>query len=112
MPKGMLVDYEYCSGCHTCEMACTVELTHDYPEGHCGLKIHHEGLYQIAKDTWTDIYLPIFTDLCDQCGARRAQDESQPTCVKHCQAHVIKYGEIEDLVHDLTTKPKQVLYSF
>ena len=28
MAKGILVDYEWCSGCHTCEMACTVELSH------------------------------------------------------------------------------------
>lgn len=27
--NGLLIDYEYCCGCHTCEVACQKE--HDYP---------------------------------------------------------------------------------
>ena len=51
MAKGILVDYEWCSGCHTCEMACAVELSHkDFPEGHCGVKIHEEGVYFMSLD--------------------------------------------------------------
>ena len=111
MAKGILVDYEWCSGCHTCEMACAVETTHDFPEGHCGVAIHEEGVYEIAPDKWTDINMPIFTDLCDQCAARMANGEAEPTCVKHCQAHVLKYGELDDLLADLKAKPKQVLYA-
>ena len=110
MAKGILVDYEWCSGCHSCEMACAVELTHDFPAGHQGVLVHHEGLYKIGEDRWNDIYLPVFTELCDQCAARRAAGEAEPMCVKHCQAHVLKYGEVEELVRDLAAKPKQVLY--
>ena len=112
MAKGILVDYEWCSGCHTCEMACTVELTHkQFPEGHCGVKIHEEGIYQIGEDKWTDIFMPIFTDLCDKCEERMAAGEKEPSCVKHCQAKCLKFGELEDLAKDLAAKPKQVLYS-
>ena len=111
MAKGILVDYEWCSGCHTCEMACTVELTHkSFPEGHCGVKLHEEGIYQVSEDKWIDINMPIFTDLCDQCAERMAQGESEPTCVKHCQANALKYGDIDELARDLAAKPKQVLY--
>lgn len=111
MPKGILVDYEWCSGCHTCEMACAVEMTHDFPEGHCGVSIHEEGVYKIAPDKWIDINMPIFTDLCDLCAERMACGEAEPTCVKHCQAHVLKYGELGELMKDLAAKPKQVLFS-
>lgn len=112
MPKGMLVDYEWCSGCHSCEMACSVELSHkDFPQDHCGVKVHEEGVYWIAENKATDIFMPIFTDLCDKCARRIAAGNSEPTCVKHCQAHVLKFGEIDDLVRDLAKKPKQVLYA-
>ena len=113
MSYGMLVDYEWCYGCHSCEVACGVEATHShFPKGHCGVKVHEEGLYQIGEEKWTDIFMPIFTDLCDACAERRAQGENLPTCVKHCQAHVLKYGKLEELAKDLSAKPKQVLYSF
>lgn len=110
MAKGILVDYEWCSGCHTCEMACAVELTHDFPEGHAGIKVHHEGLYPIGPERYTDIYLPVFTDLCDRCAQRMAEGGSEPTCVKHCQARVLTYGDVEVLAKDLAAKPKQTLY--
>ena len=112
MSYGILVDYEWCSGCHSCEVACDVESHHaNFPEGHCGVKVHEEGLYQIGVERWTDIFLPVFTDLCDLCAARRAEGEELPTCVKHCQAHVLKFGPIEELAGELAAKPKQVLYS-
>ena len=112
MAKGILVDYEWCSGCHSCEVACGVELSHKhFPQGHCGVKVHEEGLYWIGEDKACDIFMPIFTDLCDKCAKRMANGEKEPTCVKHCQAHVLKFGNLEDLAADLAAKPKQVLYS-
>ena len=110
MTKGILVDYEWCSGCHTCEMACTVELTHkDFPEGHCGVKIHEEGIYQISEDKWTDINMPIFTDQCDLC-AERTSKGKLPNCVHHCQALVMEFGTVEELSRKLD-KRKKVLFT-
>lgn len=112
MPKGMLVDYEWCSGCHSCEMACSVELSHkDFPQGHAGVKVHEEGLYWIGEDKATDIFMPVFTDLCDQCTKRRAVGEEEPSCVKHCQAHVLTFGDLGELTVKLSAKSKQVLYA-
>ena len=112
MSYGMLVDYEWCSGCHSCEVACSVELSHkDFPQGHCGVKIHEEGLYWIGEDKASDIFMPIFTDLCDACARRRAAGNDLPTCVKHCQAHVLTFGNIYELVPQLAAKRKQVLYA-
>lgn len=92
-------------------MACAVEMTHkDFPEGHCGVAVHEEGIYKIGEDAWTDINMPIFTDLCDKCEERMSQGATEPTCVKHCQAHVLTYGPIDELAKKLAEKPKQVLY--
>lgn len=112
MAQGILVDYEWCSGCHSCEVACSVELNHaHFPKDHCGVKVHEEGLYWIGPERATDIFIPVFTDLCDLCATRRAEGEDLPTCVKHCQAHVLTFGDVEELARELAKKPKQLLYS-
>lgn len=108
MPKGILVDYEWCSGCHTCEMACKVEK--NLPTEQFGVKLTKVGPYNIKGDDWVWINLPVFTEQCDLC-AERVSAGKLPTCVQHCQAAVMKFGEISELVDDLAKKPKQVLFS-
>jgi len=39
--NGLLIDYEYCTGCHTCEVACKQEL--DLPVGKWGIKLLEDG---------------------------------------------------------------------
>ena len=107
MPKGILVDYEWCSGCHTCEMACQVE--HNLPIEQYGVKLGKVGPYNIEGDDWVWINFPIFTEQCDLCAERTAKGKL-PTCVQHCQAAVMKFGEIDELTAELTRKPKQVLH--
>lgn len=108
MPKGILVDYEWCSGCHTCEMACSVEK--NFPEGQCGVKLAQVGPYNIQGDEWVWINMPVFTDQCDLC-ANRVENGKLPTCVQHCQAAVMRFGELEDLSKELAKKPKQILFA-
>ena len=38
---GLLVDYEWCTGCHSCEMACAVEP--GFPQGQCGVVVCEVG---------------------------------------------------------------------
>ena len=38
---GLLVDYEFCSGCHSCEVACKRYL--ELPQGQWGIKILQDG---------------------------------------------------------------------
>ena len=38
---GLLIDYEFCSGCHACETACKMEL--GLPRGDFGIKILQDG---------------------------------------------------------------------
>lgn len=110
MPKGILVDYEWCSGCRACEMACRVE--HDFPKGENGVVMVQAGPYEVSGggDEWVWVNMPVFTDQCDLCAARREAGKL-PTCVHHCQAAVMRFGELTDLQEALAAKPKQVLFS-
>ena len=55
-------------------------------------------------------YLPVPTDQCDLC-ASRVEKGHVPTCVKHCQAQCLQYGDLEELSKELARKPKQMLFS-
>ena len=104
--KGILVDYEYCAGCHTCEVACKQE--HDYPAGKWGIKVNEiitEGSDKLRID-----YMPFPTEFCDLCGTRTRRGEL-PACVKHCQAWCMYYGPITELVKAMEGKPRSVLFS-
>lgn len=92
--NGLLVDYEYCTGCHTCEMACKVE--HGFGEGVWGIKLSQIGPYAMGEEKWDFHYVPVPTGLCDLC-EERTDEGRWPTCVHHCQAQVIEYGDVEEL---------------
>lgn len=91
---GLFIDYEFCSGCHACEVACKTE--HDMPEGDFGIKILKDGPRQNSNGKWEFNYLPVPTSLCDLCETRVA-DGKLPTCVHHCQAGAMVYGTMEEL---------------
>jgi len=40
--NGLLIDTEYCTGCHSCEVACKNE--HHIPRGQWGIKLTEVGL--------------------------------------------------------------------
>lgn len=104
---GLLIDYEYCTGCHACEFACRQE--HDFPLGQWGIKVTQVGPWEIKEDKWQYTFVPIPTDQCTLCGRRRAKGK-QPSCVQHCQASIIRFGLIEELAQQLVGKSKQVLF--
>jgi Fe-S-cluster-containing dehydrogenase component len=107
MPRnGLLIDYEYCTGCHTCEVACKQE--HNYPAGKWGIKVTEytlETFNKVAID-----YIPFPTDLCDLC-ATRTKDGQQPSCVKHCQSSCMVYGPVTELVKTMEKKAKTVIFA-
>ncbi len=109
MPRyGLLIDYEFCIGCHTCEVACKQEKNLDV--GSWGIKISQTGPFQGAGDQWTFDYIPVPTELCDLCHDR-VKDGLQPACVKHCQTGVMKYGTIKELAEYMALKPKTVMFA-
>lgn len=112
MTVGILVDYEFCTGCHTCEIACAT--SHDLPNNRCGVHVHHEGPWPLPNTNdkkWQDTYLPVFTDMCDLCQNGEAAHDGVPMCVHHCQADILRFGPIEELAKALAEKPKQNLYA-
>ncbi|MBP2654106.1 MAG: 4Fe-4S ferredoxin iron-sulfur binding domain protein [Firmicutes bacterium] len=104
--KGLFIDYEFCTGCHTCEVACKQE--NSYPAGLWGIKVNEIVLESLDKVEIN--YLPFPTELCNLCANRTVNGE-RPSCVKHCQADCMKYGELTELVKEMENKPKTVLFA-
>ena len=104
---GLLIDYEFCSGCGTCEVAGKLE--HDLPLGKWCIKMLEIGPWEIEPKKYEYNFIPYPTDMCDLC-ADRAKEGLDPTCVHHCLAQVMKYGPVDELVKDFDRKGKQVLF--
>ena len=111
--NGILIDYQYCTGCYSCEVACQSE--HTLPLGQWGVKVMQNGPWPIKDeegnetDRYVYDFIPSFTALCDLCEVRREKGK-QPTCVFHCQAKCMKFGPVDELVKDLEAKPQQYLW--
>jgi anaerobic dimethyl sulfoxide reductase subunit B (iron-sulfur subunit) len=105
---GILVDYEWCSGCRSCELACQME--HGFCPERSGVVITELGPWNLGSERWQHTFVPSFTELCDLCLDRTLRNKP-PSCVQHCQADVMRYGSIECLSEDLAKKPRQVLFS-
>ena len=94
MKKAILIDYKYCTGCHTCEIACQKHLGLD-PDA-WGIKLTQIGPDQYAPRKWQYEFVPVPTDRCDRC-AERLEKGKQAMCVQHCQAGCIQVGELAEL---------------
>ena len=105
--KGMLIDYENCTGCHACEMACAQEYGHNSLAA--GITVNKVGPLKISAKRWQIDYVPVPTAKCIACAGRVAAGK-RPTCEKHCQSQVIRVGDYAELAASVTS-PKQVLYS-
>ena len=111
--KGILVNYEYCTGCHSCEVACRNELglTH----GEFGIKLTEIGPYKYETDIESDtpyewVYNTTITKACNMCADRTASGK-MPSCVQACQAWCMYYGEVEDLARKIDGKTRWALYA-
>lgn len=103
--KGLLIHYDYCTGCHTCAVACKQE--HGYPAGLWGIMV--KDLTRETADRVQVDFLPFPTDLCDLCARRTAAGE-KPACVKHCMAGCMSYGEVSELAQLMETMPGSALF--
>jgi Fe-S-cluster-containing dehydrogenase component len=105
---GLLIDYEFCTGCHTCEIACKQE--NQFAVGKTGIKVTQIGPLELGPDRWSIDYIPIPTELCNLCRARVRKGQ-KPACVMHCQAGVMKFAPVKELVEFMELKPKTVLFA-
>jgi len=105
--NGLLIHYEYCTGCHTCEVACQQE--HDFPVGKCGIKVT-EYVYAAEKKPVAVDFLPFPTELCDLC-INRCREGEMPACVKHCQSFCMSFGPIDQLVNQMEGLARSAIFS-
>jgi anaerobic dimethyl sulfoxide reductase subunit B (iron-sulfur subunit) len=103
----LLIDYTYCTGCHTCEIACQKE--HGLAPDQFGIKLNQIGPDQISARKWQYEFFPSPTERCDYC-AQRVSVGKLPSCVKHCQAGCMLYGSVEELSKKMNSA-KMVLFS-
>jgi Fe-S-cluster-containing dehydrogenase component len=104
---GLLIDYEYCTGCYACQVACAQE--YHWPAGMGGIKVM-EIVQKLPKDKLYLGFLPFPTESCILCAPRTKQG-LQPACVQTCLSACMKYGRIEDLAKEMTKKSRMVLWS-
>jgi len=105
---GLLIEYGFCTGCHSCEVACKVDK--GLPTGKFGIQLAQIGPWKIDEDRWQFDYVPVLTDICDLCEERTAVGKL-PTCVQHCQSLIIEHGKIEDLAAKAAGMKRAVLFT-
>ena len=106
--NGLLIDYEYCTGCHACEVACKVEK--HLGEGEFGIKLTEIGPWKLDEDKWEWDFVPMPTQRCDLC-QDRIDAHKVPMCVHHCQAKCMEHGTIEELSTMIGEGSKKVLFA-
>ncbi len=105
--KGLLIDYDFCTGCHSCEVACKQE--HHYPVGRGGIRLN-EIITEKPDASLRIDYLPFPTLYCNLCAHRTVKGEV-PSCVKHCQARCMYYGSVTELAKVMEEHPRSVLFA-
>lgn len=99
--NALYLDYEYCSGCHSCELACRNEK--GLGLGEWGIKVHEDKPFEMANGTWHWNYYAVPTELCDLC-AERVEGGQEPACVTMCQAKCLFLGTVEECAQMLSDK--------
>lgn len=104
--NGLLIHYEYCSGCNSCVVACKNELK--LPHGQLGINLLQNGPRELASGKIEWDYIPTPTELCNLC-EDRVKAGKKPTCVHHCLANCMEYGSLEDLAKSAAKKGRKVV---
>ncbi|MBI5014706.1 MAG: 4Fe-4S binding protein [Deltaproteobacteria bacterium] len=105
--NGLLIDYEYCTGCKACVVACAQE--YGWGPGMGGMRVM-EVIQPLPKDKAYLGFLPFPTESCVLC-AGRTRKGLKTACEQHCLANVIRHGPVQELAKALEAKPRQVLWA-
>ena len=105
--KGLLIEYEYCTGCFTCQVACAQE--YGWPAGMGGIQVIKK-VQQRPSGKPSLAFIPIPTELCTLCG-HRTRKGLDPACVQHCMAKCMTHGPITQLIKQITRKTRHVLWT-
>ncbi|HXG36683.1 MAG TPA: oxidoreductase [Dehalococcoidia bacterium] len=108
MPRdqhGLLIDFEWCTGCHACEIA--GKFMNNLKADQKCIDVG-QGKRQVGDRVVLD-FIPRPTELCHLCAPRTAQGKL-PACVHHCPPQVIRYGTRAELEEAAKAKPNQILW--
>lgn len=105
---GLMINYDFCTGCHTCEVAC--KKLHNLEKGQFGIHLLQDGPRIDARGKWEYTYIPYPTHLCDLC-ASRVDEGRLPMCVHHCQAGCMEFGTYDELAKKLPENPHSVIFA-
>ena len=97
MTKALLIDYEYCDGCRSCEIACRNAHENTINVEQWGIKVLEDGPWKLTDDKYSWTFMPYPTSLCDLCAERTAEGRD-PSCVHHCLGQCMEYGEASALL--------------
>lgn len=103
---GILTDYRFCTGCHTCEVACQME--RGLSPDKFGIKVSEIGPWQLSDGSWQLQYFPLLTRECDLC-AERVEQGKQPSCVHNCMGDCLRFGTMEELLEIMGEKEEQLI---
>lgn len=104
--QAILIDYDWCTGCHSCELACQMEL--GLPVGQTGVVVTEIGPWEYGEGKWQLSYDISLTGQCNLCEHRTSKGKL-PSCVQICQAKCLSFGTVEDLAKEMSSGSKQAL---
>lgn len=104
--KALLIDYGFCSGCHSCELACRME--HNLKLDEWGIRVLEDGprMNRDASIYWD--YVPHITDMCDGC-VERTSEGLDPLCVQTCLGKVMYYGTVSEMAAKMLELGKKAM---
>jgi Fe-S-cluster-containing dehydrogenase component len=105
MKYGLYIDYDWCSGCHSCELACKQE--NNLKTDQWGIRII-ERTYTVNGRGVIE-YVPIPTEFCNFCMGRVVEG-MKPACVHHCMTKCMDFGPIEEMTELASKKKKSVVW--
>lgn len=101
---GMLIDYEWCSGCHSCEVACKYEKDFPTTDPIYGIKLMEVGPYELEDEKYEWNYFATPTSRCDMCKDRIEKRGERPPCEIACLGQCITVGPVDELAIKLAEK--------
>lgn len=96
----MVIDYKYCTGCHSCEISCRKEK--GLPLEEWGIKLSEQGPAKI-QGKWMWNYVPVPSDACDMC-IKRIGEDKKPICELHCLAQCLEILPMEEAARSVAEK--------
>ena len=102
--NALFINYQFCSGCRSCEFACRNEL--ELELGDFGMKLFEDGPRQMPDGKWHWDFIAYPTELCDLCEGRTDQG-MLPSCVQTCQAKCLEFGTVEECMVKLEKAGKK-----